>query len=103
MIPIPAIHWISDLARYARALVARVRERQEPVISVQRGREVTVLLPVELYRKLAAGSQPRIVSSQLARPDDARRFEVTTAQCGLMSSTPKGSMPTGDRYSSSFT
>ena len=42
---IPEIRPISDLARDARALVARARERQEPIVITQRGRDVAVLLP----------------------------------------------------------
>ena len=48
---IPEIHPITDLARDARALVERVRQRREPIVITQRGREVAVLVPVELYRK----------------------------------------------------
>jgi prevent-host-death family protein len=77
MVRIPLIHPISDLARDARALVVKMRERQEPIVITQRGREVAVLLPVELYRELESRAQPRIVSPRLARPEDARRFEMT--------------------------
>jgi prevent-host-death family protein len=75
-IRIPSIHPISDLARDARGLVAKARERQEPVVITQRGREVAVLLPIEVYRELEARSRPRIVSPRLAKPEDARRFEM---------------------------
>ncbi|MCL5961778.1 MAG: type II toxin-antitoxin system Phd/YefM family antitoxin [Chloroflexi bacterium] len=50
-IRIPEIHPISDLARDARSLVERARRRQEPIVIAQRGREVAVLVPIELYRK----------------------------------------------------
>jgi len=73
---LPAIHPISDLARDARSLVAKLRERQEPIVITQRGREVAVLLPVELYRDLEARALPRIASPRLAKPEDARRFEM---------------------------
>jgi prevent-host-death family protein len=76
-IRIPLIHPISDLARDARALVAKVQERQEPVVITQRGPEVAVLLPVEVYRELEARSRPRIASPRLVKPEDTRRFEMT--------------------------
>ena len=76
-IRIPAIHPISDLARDARGLIAKMADRHEPIVITQRGREVAVLLPVDLYRELEAHAQPRIVSPRLARPEDAPRFEMT--------------------------
>ena len=76
-IRIPFIHPLSELARDARALVAKARERNEPVVITQRGREVAVLLPVELYRELEARAQPRVPSPRLARPEDASRFSMT--------------------------
>jgi prevent-host-death family protein len=74
---IPEIRPISDLARDARALVERVRERHEPMVITQRGHEVAVLLPVELYRELESLAHPRVVSPRLARTEDALRFEMT--------------------------
>lgn len=75
-IRIPEIHPISDLARDARALVERVRQRQEPIVITQRGRDVAVLVPIELYRKLESLLAHRIVSPRLVRPEDAAKFRM---------------------------
>lgn len=74
---IPEIHPITDLARDARGLVAGARERQEPVVITQRGREVAVLMPIELYRQLEAGRTYRMMSPRLKYPEDAARFTKT--------------------------
>lgn len=73
---IPEIHPISDLARDARGLVERVRQRQEPIVITQRGREAAVLVPVELYRKMEGLLAHRIASPRLVHPEDAARFQM---------------------------
>lgn len=73
---LPEIHPISDLSRDARRLVQNARERQEPIIITQRGRQAAVLVPIELYRKMERLAAPRIASPQLARTEDAARFRV---------------------------
>ena len=73
---LPAIRPISDLARDAKALVAHARAEHEPVVITQRGREVAVLLPVELYRELQHQSA-RILSPRLVDPADAAAFRMT--------------------------
>ena len=80
-IRIPEIHPISDLARDARGLVERVRRAQEPIVITQRGREVAVLVPVELYRKMEGLITHKMVSPRLVNPEDAARFhmEMTAA------------------------
>lgn len=72
----PEIRPISDLARDARALVERVRQRQEPIVITQRGREVAVLVPIDLYRKLEGLTARRIASPRLVYPDDAAKFRM---------------------------
>ena len=74
---IPSIHPISELARDARELIAGAQERHEPVVITQRGREVAVLLPVDLYRELERRATPRVPSPRLVHPEDAKRFEMT--------------------------
>jgi prevent-host-death family protein len=73
---IPAIHPISDLARDAKGVLAEARERQEPIVITQRGREVAVLLPIELYRELGSHRRARIVTPRLARQEDAELFKM---------------------------
>ena len=75
-IRIPEIHPISDLARDARALVERVRQRQEPIVITQRGREAAVLVPVELYRKMEGLLAHRMPSPRLVQPEDAAKFQM---------------------------
>ena len=72
---LPEIHPISDLSRDARALVQLARERQEPIVITQRGRQAAVLLPIELYRKMERLASAR-GSPRLARAEDAARFRV---------------------------
>ena len=74
---IPDIRPISDLARDARGLVARMRERQEPIVITQRGRDVAVLLPVEVYRELERRLSARTDSPRLVDPQDAAHFTKT--------------------------
>jgi prevent-host-death family protein len=74
---IPEIRPISDLARDARSLVERARQRQEPIVITQRGRDAAVLVPIELYRQMEARQAHRFVSPRLARPEDAARFTMT--------------------------
>lgn len=76
LVRIPEIHPISDLARDARGIVERVRQRQEPIVITQRGRDVAVLIPVELYRRLESLMALKIVSPRLARPEDAAHFKM---------------------------
>ena len=71
---IPMICPITDLARDARRLVEHARERQEPIVITQRGRDAAVLVPIELYRKLESQAAHRIVSPRLVHPEDAERF-----------------------------
>jgi len=74
---IPEIRPISELARDARALVALARQRQEPIVITQRGRDAAVLVPIELYRQMESRLVHRIVSPRLANPEDAARFVPT--------------------------
>jgi len=74
---IPEIRPLSDLARDARGLVARMRDRQEPIVITQRGRDVAVLLPVEVYRELERRLSARIDSPRLVDPHHAARFAKT--------------------------
>ena len=76
VIRLPEIHPISELARDARGLVARARQRQEPIVITQRGREVAVLLPVEVYREMQQHLTARIVSPRLLNPADAAAFRM---------------------------
>ena len=73
---LPEIRTVSDLARDARALIERARQRQEPVIITQRGRDVAVLVPIEVYRAMENDRLPRIVSPHLVDPRDAAKFSV---------------------------
>ncbi len=72
----PEIRPISDLAREARKLIARARERQEPIVITQRGRDAAVLVPIELYRRTEQMLSPHFLSPRLARPEDAERFRM---------------------------
>jgi prevent-host-death family protein len=76
MFHLPEIRTVSDLARDVRALIERARQRQEPVIITQRGRDVAVFLPIELYRSLEERRVPRIVSPHLVHPEDAAKFRM---------------------------
>jgi prevent-host-death family protein len=67
---------VSDLARDARGLVARARERQEPIVITQRGREVAVLVPIEMYREMQSKRAARIASPRLVNPADAIAFRM---------------------------
>ena len=73
---VPEIHPISDLARNARGLVARARERQEPIVITQRGRDVAVLVPIEMYREMQSQRAARIASPRLVNPADAIAFRM---------------------------
>lgn len=73
---LPEICPITDLARDARALVERARQRQEPIIITRRGRDAAVLVPIELYRQMERLMAPRIASPRLGRPEDAARFRL---------------------------
>lgn len=73
---LPEVHPISDLARDARGVIERARQRREPVVITQRGREVAVLVPVELYRDMERRQAVQIFSPRLVRPEDARRLRV---------------------------
>lgn len=72
----PEIRPISDLARDAKAIVERARERQEPIVITQRGRDVAILLPIELYREMERKMPRRIASPRLVHPEDAKRLKV---------------------------
>ncbi len=73
---LPEICPISDLARDARGLVARARERKEPIVITQRGRDVAVLLPIEVYREMQRNVTARMVSPRLVNPADAAAFRM---------------------------
>ena len=73
---IPEIHPISDLARDAKSLVERARERQEPIVITQRGRDAAVLLPTELYRKLERQVIRQMASPRLVNAEDAKRLRM---------------------------
>jgi len=73
---VPEIHPISDLARNAKALIERARERQEPIVITQRGRDAAVLVPIELYRKMESRVFHRIVSPRLVHAEDAAKFRM---------------------------
>lgn len=73
---LPEIHPITDLARDARGLLERARQRQEPIIITQRGRDAAVLMPIELYRRLEQQLTPKMISPRLARPEDAEQFRM---------------------------
>lgn len=79
---VPEIRPISDLVRDARRLIARARERQEPIVITQRGRDTAVLVPIELYRKTERMQTPHLLSPRLVRPEDAEKFrmEVTVVR-----------------------
>ncbi len=81
-IRIPEIHPISDLARDARALIERVRRRQEPIVITQRGRDVAVLLPVELYREMERGYVRKIPSVRFVDPSQAEHFHLEMTVLG---------------------
>lgn len=72
----PEIHPISDLVRDARKLIARARERQEPIVITQRGRDAAVLVPIELYRRTEQMLTARIMSPRLVHPEDAETFRM---------------------------
>jgi prevent-host-death family protein len=75
---LPEICPITDLARDARRLVARARERRAPIVITQRGRDAAVLLPIELYREMESRLVRRVDSPRLVPPAgaDPRHFEV---------------------------
>ncbi len=73
---IPEVHPITDLARDAKGLVDRMRARREPIIITQRGRDVAVLLPVELYRELERGFAHRVPGLRFTDPSQAEHFRV---------------------------
>lgn len=70
----PEIRPISDLVRDARKLIERARQRQEPIVITQRGRDTAVLVPIELYRKTERMLAPHFLSPRLVRPEDAEKF-----------------------------
>lgn len=78
---VPEIRPVSDLVRDARKLIARARERQEPIVITQRGRDAAVLVPIELYRQTERMLSPQLLSPRLVRPEDAEKFrmEVTVS------------------------
>jgi len=76
---IPEVHPITDLARDARGLVERMRTRREPVVITQRGREVAVLLPVELYREMERGFAHRVPGLRFTNPSQAEDFRMEMA------------------------
>jgi len=79
---LPEIRPISDLAREARSLVERARERQEPIVITQRGRDAAVLVPIELYRRIEQIARDRTSMPRRLHPEDAAKFrmEVTIVE-----------------------
>ena len=78
MLPrIPEIRPISDLARDAKGLIDRARDRQEPIVITQRGRDAAVLVPIELYRDMERRRPYRLPSPRFVNPADAERFRLT--------------------------
>ncbi len=73
---VPEIHPVSDLARNARKLIERARERQEPIVITRRGRQTAVLLPIDVYRDMERMLVSRIASPRLVHPEDAERFRM---------------------------
>jgi prevent-host-death family protein len=73
---VPEIRPISDLVRDARKLIARARERQEPIVITQRGRDAAVLVPIELYRQTQRMLSLHLLSPRLVRPEDAEKFRM---------------------------
>jgi prevent-host-death family protein len=74
---IPEVRPITDLARDAKGLVDRMRARREPVIITQRGRDVAVLLPVELYRELVErGAAHQMPGLRFTDPSQAEDFRL---------------------------
>lgn len=57
-------------------MIARARERQEPIVITQRGRDAAVLVPIELYRRTEQMRVPRIPSPRLVHPEDAEKFRM---------------------------
>jgi prevent-host-death family protein len=76
MTHVPEIRPISDLVRDARGLIELARQKNEPVIITQRGRDVAVLVPIERYREMEKRHTPRIVSPRLVNPTDASKFRM---------------------------
>ena len=85
---IPEIRPISDLVRDARGIIERARERQEPIVITQRGRDAAVILPIELYRKLEGGGTRRIVSPRLVHREDAAHFAKVVMEVSETVSEP---------------
>ena len=79
---VPEIHPISDLARDARALVEKARQRQEPIVITQRGRETAVLVPIELYRSMEKRRPYQMASPRLINREDSQqmRMEATISR-----------------------
>jgi prevent-host-death family protein len=73
---VPEIRPITDLVRDARKLIARARERQEPIVITQRGRDAAVLVPIELYRETERKLTHRILSPRLVHPEDSAKFRM---------------------------
>lgn len=73
---VPEIHPVSDLARNARKLIERARQRHEPIVITQRGRHTAVLVPIEVYRDIERMIVPQIASPRLVDPEDAKRFRM---------------------------
>lgn len=77
---IPEIRPITDLARDAKGLIERMRVRGEPVVITQRGRDVAVLVPVELYRELERGAAHRVPGLRFTHPTQAEDFRLERSQ-----------------------
>ena len=76
MLRIPRIRSVTDLARDAKRLMAEVQQTQEPIVITQRGREAAVLIPIELYRRMAAAQVKAVPGVRLVHPEDAQRFKL---------------------------
>jgi prevent-host-death family protein len=73
-------HSAEDLATDADSILDRTRQRQEPVVITQRGRDAAVLVPIELYRKMESLLTRRVASPRLVDLKDAERFKMTVTK-----------------------
>jgi prevent-host-death family protein len=74
---IPEILPVGDLASDPERVVERARQRQEPVVITEHGRDAAVLVPIELYRRMEQQIAHNVTSPRLLNPEDAARFTMT--------------------------
>jgi prevent-host-death family protein len=67
-------HPISVLAKNAKVLVDRARDQKKPIVITHGGRDVAVLIPIELYRKLERQIVRQIASPRLVNPEVEKRL-----------------------------